>query len=216
APQQPSTNRRRLIQLGAGSVPVALTLASRPVFAAGQCNTTSAWGSAILRNGVGSVKARAAAARIDNPVWSLSQLRNDSAGIGVGGGNPPWAWIYQQRYGGAALGKNQTPSDYAQATLKISDLFPAGINGQTGGPDTVYGYIHAHNSTSNFVTSLLVARLNALYAGSGASLCLASSPSTDVLAEMARGTFQPSNGTGGFWSNSDVLQYLLDNNYVVA
>lgn len=39
-----SARRRRLIKLGAGAVPVAMTLASRPVMAT-DCITASAWGS---------------------------------------------------------------------------------------------------------------------------------------------------------------------------
>ncbi|MDE2298344.1 MAG: hypothetical protein KGK18_09270, partial [Burkholderiales bacterium] len=39
--------RRRLLKLGATSVPVTLTLTSRPVLA-WHCNTTSAWGSAQM------------------------------------------------------------------------------------------------------------------------------------------------------------------------
>ena len=58
-----SQRRRRFIQ--AGVVPVGLTLASRPAMA-WHCNTTSAWGSAILRNGGASVQARADAAVINN------------------------------------------------------------------------------------------------------------------------------------------------------
>lgn len=213
-PQQPS-RRRLMIKLGAGAAPVALTLASRPVFAAGQCNSTSAWGSAILRNGVASVQARAAAARLDNPVWSLSQLVNDTVGMSVGGGAQPWAYIFGQRYTGASTG-SQTPNAYAQATLKVSDLFPGGISGYTGSPATVHGWLQAHMSTSNFVSCLLVARINALYAGNAAAQCLGNGQSTDVLGAMASGSFQPSNGSGNPWTASDILQYLRDNNYVVA
>ena len=204
-----------MIKLGAGAAPVALTLASRPVFAAGQCNSTSAWGSAILRNGVASVQARATAARLDNPVWSLSQLSNDTAGMGVGGGAKPWAYIFGKRYTGANTG-GQTVNAYAQTTLKVSDLFPSGISGYSGAPATVHAWLQANQSTSNFVTCLLVARINALYAGNAAAQCLGNQQTGDILGAMATGSFRPTNGSGNLWSASDILQYLRDNNYVVA
>ena len=42
--------RRRLLKIGASGVPVAMTLTSRSVLAAGTCTTTSAWGSTQLMN----------------------------------------------------------------------------------------------------------------------------------------------------------------------
>ena len=217
-PALASLRRRRLIKLGASSVPVALTLSSRPVFAANQCNTTSAWGSAILNTGGASVRARAASAQLMAQGWSISALAGNQVQAGVGGGNAPWQFIYNVRYNGAMLATGKTASQYAQATLKVADLFPGGISGYVATLDgTVFTYLKANPSTTNFVTCMLVARLNALYGSAGVSQCLmGNSNGNDTLAQMASGQFLPSNGSGSAWSKDTIVRYLVENNIVTA
>ena len=211
----PSSSRRRLIKLGAGAVPVALTLASRPVFAAGTCNTTSAWGSAILRNGVSSVQARAALTAVPDPVWSLSQLLNDMSVTGVGGGTNPWTKIYNQNFPGASVPAGQTKSTVAQAKLKVSTLFPLGVSAYHDTADNVFAYLQAHKSTSNFVTAMLVARINYIFGGTGVSQCLTSSQDPDVLGAMALGRFPSGSSSNSSWTTTNILDYLSKNGIVL-
>ncbi|TXD99553.1 hypothetical protein FUT87_02335 [Mitsuaria sp. TWR114] len=82
-----SQRRRRFIQ--AGVVPVGLTLASRPAMA-WHCNTTSAWGSAILRNGGASVQARADAAVINNTeCWYIANWKDNTGRPWCAAATPP-------------------------------------------------------------------------------------------------------------------------------
>ena len=218
-----SPGRRRLIRLGASVAPVAMTLASRPAWAlANGCNTTSAWGSAQLAGAISSVQARASSAQLSNKAWGVNDLIQDRALGGVGGGQTPWYVIYQARYGSTRTGSS-TGDAYAQATLKVSDLFPMGLFGYSPvmlanakAPDSsVFTYLKANPSTSNFATALLAARINALYGGANAGICLSNGKGEDILADMARGVFTPSNGTA-YWSNTEVLMYLVGNGIVTA
>lgn len=209
----PSQRRRRLIKLGAGSVPVALTLASRPVFAASQCNTTSAWGSAILMNGGASVRARATSTQLTASGWTMRAITGNLAQTGVGGGIPPWQVIYNQRYNGTQH-DGLTDSQYAQMHLLVSDVFPGGLSGYAGTPTTVYDVLLANSNTKDFVPCLLAARINALYGSASISQCLSNQKGEDLLAQMATGQFLPSNGGSTSWNKDDIILYLLKNSIV--
>lgn len=201
--------RRRFIKLGATAVPVSMTLASRPVMA-WHCNTTSAWGSAVLRNGVASTKTRATNALMADECWTRTELCANSVHAGAGSGKTPWLCIYNGKFSGQSTAGYASKDAYAQAKLLISHLFGS-LYGTPGASTNVKAYIAANPST--FATLMLVARINQLYAGTSVAACL-SSGSIDELALMASqgpGTYRPSNSTGAAWTLADIQKYLFDN-----
>ncbi|WP_431264700.1 hypothetical protein ACQ859_04030 [Roseateles chitinivorans] len=197
-----SQRRRRFIQ--AGVVPVGLTLASRPAMA-WHCNTTSAWGSAILRNGGASVQARADAAVINNTeCWYISNWANNSGRSQVRGGNAPWNYIIAQWYSGKTLA-------YARANLTVAKVFPGGLK-NVSSTSNVYNLLK--NDSSGYGTMMIVARLNTLFAGNSVGQCVLSATGQDMLLQMASqgpGIFKPSNSTGAAWTQADYKNYLYSN-----
>lgn len=201
-----SQRRRRFIQ--AGVVPVGLTLASRPAMA-WHCNTTSAWGSAILRNGGASVQARADAAVINNTeCWYISNWKDNSGRSQVRGGNAPWNYVIAQYYSGKTLA-------YARNNLTVSKLFPAGLKTVDGAANV---YKMLKDQSTSYGTMMVVARLNTLFAGNGVAQCVMSSNNQDMLLQMASqgpDIFKPTNSSGAPWTAADFRRYLYDN-FLVA
>lgn len=201
-----SQRRRRFIQ--AGVVPVGLTLASRPAMA-WHCNTTSAWGSAILRNGGASVQARAEAAVINNTeCWYISNWSANSGRSQVRGGNAPWNYVIAQWYSGKSL-------SYARSNLTVAKVFPGGLKNVSS---TANVYNLLKNDAAGYGTMMIVARLNTLFAGNSVGQCVLSSTGQDMLVQMASqgpGTFKPVNSTGAAWTQTDFKNYLYGN-YLVA
>ncbi|MDH0863731.1 hypothetical protein [Mitsuaria sp. GD03876] len=197
-----SQRRRRFIQ--AGVVPVGLTLASRPAMA-WHCNTTSAWGSAILRNGGASVQARADAAVINNTeCWYISNWSANTGRSQVRGGTSPWTYVIAQWYSGKSL-------TYARNNLTVAKVFPGGLKNVSS---TANVYNLLKNDAGGYGTMMLVARLNTLFAGNSVAQCVLSSTGQDMLVQMATqgpGTFKPANSTGSAWSQADFKNYLYSN-----
>jgi len=205
-----SASRRRLIKLGAGAVPTALTLASRPVMA-WHCNTTSAWGSAVLRNGVASAQARATSAQVVDECWTVANWCGNStrsaAGVPTG---TPWHSVSLQFWAGQ--GKSDS---YAQSNLKISQLFPGGLAGISSTAN-VFSTLTANQTV--FAGYMIVAALNKLFMTT-VNTCLTNSSGTNMLAQMAAqgpGVYKPTNGTGAAWAWADIQKYLNDNYIVIA
>ncbi|MFX1680171.1 hypothetical protein PV762_13115 [Mitsuaria sp. CC2] len=196
-----SQRRRRFIQ--AGVVPVGLTLASRPAMA-WHCNSTSAWGSAILRDGGASVKARAAAAVISNTeCWNVSNWINNSV-RGQVSSSTPWSFVSTQLF-------RSKGDDYAKKNLLIKHVFPSGH--WKFGKDVKVMKAFETDGASGIGTLVLVARLNAMFAGHRVAECVLSN-GTDMLQKMASsgpGMFKPTNSTGSAWIEKDFRQYLTDN-----
>ena len=197
-----SQRRRRFIQ--AGVVPVGLTLASRPAMA-WHCNTTSAWGSAVLRNGGASVQARADAAVINNTeCWYISNWKDNSGRSQVRGGNAPWKFVIAQWYSGKSL-------TYARNNLTVSKVFPGGLKNVSPSANV---YTLLKDDSSGYGTMMIVARLNTLFAGNSVAQCVLSANGQDMLVQMASqgpGIFKPSNSTGAAWSQADFKNYLYSN-----
>lgn len=197
-----SQRRRRFIQ--AGAVPIGLTLASRPAMA-WHCNTTSAWGSAVLRNGGASVQARAAAAVVNNTeCWYVSNWRGNTGRGQVCGGTAPWLVLQQTSY------KYKTVAQ-VQDLVTVAKLFPGGIKNVTDTSVKVFKLLT--DAPTSYAAVMCVARLNTLYAGNNVSQCVLSS-SKDMLLEIAAkgpGIFKPTNSTGAAWSEDDIRLYLTKN-----
>jgi hypothetical protein len=205
APAVASPRRRRLLQ--AGVVPVGLTLASRPVMA-WHCNTTSAWGSAVLRNGGASVKARADAAILRaTECWTIANWCDNTVRSDVSASRP---WTYVAA--GIWAGQNKS-ENYARNNLLIGHLFPSGLSGCSN-TEKVLSVLT--NNKTTFKGYMVVARLNTMYAGHRVNECLLSN-GEDMVVEMAKtgpGKFKPRNSTGAAWTESEILTYLYAN-YIV-
>lgn len=197
-----SQRRRRFIQ--AGVVPVGLTLASRPAMA-WHCNTTSAWGSAQLRNGGASVKARAEAAVINNTeCWTISNWAYNTARSQVRNGVSPWTFVVNAWYSGKS-------ATYARNNLTVAKVFPAGLKNVSA---TANVKNLLQGDPGGYGTMMLVARLNTLFAGNGVAQCVISSNGQDMLVQMAAqgpGVFRPLNSTGAAWTKDDFSRYLREN-----
>ena len=198
-----SQRRRRFIQ--AGVVPVGLTLASRPAMA-WHCNSTSAWGSAILRDGGASVKARAAANVVENnECWFVTNWAENSGRGLVLNGAKPWTCVNPKYF------KTKSASDvaYAQANLKVSQLYPGGLLGVPG-TKKVFEVVGA---TGTYGAAMCVARLNVVLAGEGGAKiaqCTVTSAG-DMLDLMAKPNFKPANSSGAAWTTTQIQQYLHEN-----
>ena len=193
--------RRRLLKLGASSVPVALTLASRPVLA-WHCNTTSAWGSAQMMPNA-STTARNYANRLLDESWGISDwLYNTPAHVG----SYPWVRLGTQY---STNGVTSASKNYTVASL-FSDtggVYPLGLNGT----DKVWYKI---NTGSSFQKYMLVAKLNAKLIPNVAS-CLKSDGGIDQLKLMLDGSYTPPNTTGApTWGIAEIQNYL-SNNWIV-
>lgn len=196
-----SQRRRRFIQ--AGVVPVGLTLASRPAMA-WHCNSTSAWGSALLRDGGASVKARAATAVINNTeCWNVSNWTGNTV-RGEVSPMTPWGVVSAQAFRGKG-------DDYAKKNLLIKNVFPAGH--WQFGPNVKVTDAFATGGSAGIGTLVLVARLNAMFAGHRVAEC-ALSNGVDMIQKMAStgpGLFKPTNSTGLAWAEKDYRRYLVEN-----
>jgi hypothetical protein len=200
-----SSRRRRFLQAG---VPVGLTLASRPVMA-WHCNTTSAWGSAVLRNGGASVQARAAAAVLTNTeCWTISNWVNNTARSAVST-SPPWSFVAAYWYSGRSV-------SYCKSNLTVAKVYPGGLKNVS--PSAKVSDLFAANAGS-YATMMLVARLNTLFAGHNVAQCVVSSTGEDMLVKMASvgpNSFKPNNaGSTAAWTESDFRSYLYSN-YLVS
>ncbi len=197
-----SQRRRRFIQ--AGVVPVGLTLASRPAMA-WHCNTTSAWGSAVLRNGGASVQARADLAVINNTeCWTITNWNNNSGRSSVRGGTAPWTLVINTWYAGKSL-------SYARNALTVAKVYPGGLKNVAS---TAKVSDLLKNDPAGYGTMMLVARLNTLFAGNNVAQCVVSSTGQDMLVQMASqgpDVFKPANSTGAAWTATDFRNYLYGN-----
>jgi hypothetical protein len=202
--------RRRLLKVGAGAAPVALTLSSRPVLA-WHCNTASAWGSAqMLPNQ--STTARNSVTQLSDDTWTVTNWCTNSTGIGTLG--LPWSKLAGKPiespltlYGTglkAGTPRNAFVAGYTCTTLFGSSPLPAGC---TGG-QTVWSVL---KSGSQFQQRMVAAKLNAKLITNVAA-CLKSN-GTDQLSLMMNGSYTPPNAKATTWGQSQIITYL-DTNYI--
>lgn len=197
--------RRRFIKLGASSVPVALTLTSRPVMA-WHCSSTSAWGSAQMGQAtVGSAKTRLDNNITDgNECWTVANWKNNNC-TGSNMSTIPWNVVKSK--GGYSSVVN------AKAGLTIGMIFPNGLLG-CNGSTTVWSIVSGNDK---FKKSVTVARLNSVYATSYKSQidsCIISSGNrSDQIQEMARlgSSYASPNAPTIKWSTDDIVAYLNSN-----
>ncbi|CAN5167459.1 hypothetical protein BH11PSE9_BH11PSE9_24770 [soil metagenome] len=188
-----SARRRRLLKLGASGVPVALTVASRPVLA-WNCNTTSAWGSAQMMPNA-STTARNGKTKLPDETWTITNWKNNTSRSTL---TQPWPKFLAYVNSSASF-----------KSLLVSALYgnqlPSGI--MVG--DKIYDVICGSRST--FPQYMIVAKLNSVLIPNVAS-CLKSN-GADQLSKMQGGSYTPPNG-GSAWSPAMIQDYLAGN-YIV-
>lgn len=187
-----SPSRRRIMQLGVSAVPVIATLTSQSALA-GQCISTSAWGSDQISNSA-SQAARHAGQAVDVTTgWKISAWNSslDTAGT-------PWA-EYKSKYLIKA-----SPNSFT-----FGDLYTTVGNTYMRDPSS-FGYRASDKVVGRLVSDdkgyFLVAQLNYAVGAKPPAACL-----TEVnwLAIVA-GTYPAGNP----WSLFQISMYLK-NNYIV-
>jgi hypothetical protein len=197
--------RRMLLRVGAGSVPVTLTLASRPA-RAWHCNTSSAWGSAQV-NPNASTTARNAQNDLVNETWTITNWKDDSSRASLG---TPWDKVRVKW--GLSGNASQVKRSFTVAQLFGSGSIPTGL----ARTDKVHKLLNDQTNTGSyrsvtvFQKYMIVAKLNAMLVPNVAT-CLQSF-GKDQLNDMIDGTYQPSNiKTTGPWSEQTIRDYLYEN-----
>lgn len=200
-PAQPNVRnpgRRRLVKLGAGVAPVALTLTSRPV-RAWHCNTASAWGSAQISSNA-STAARNTTNQLADESWTISNWRYNTTRAGL---PYPWVRLGTQSSTGACTNNSK---NYSIADLfGASGPFPKSLTGT----DKVWDKIC--NGTE-FQKYMIVAKLNSKFIAN-IKECLESND-VDQLKGMLGGTFRPANTGSVIWYEPEIIAYLY-NNWIV-
>ena len=193
-----SPSRRRLIRIGASSVPVLATLTSRSALAAGNCISTSAWGSDQI-SGSASEKARhnTNSAMVTTgftiTAWNMTASPATTP-------TAPWAAL-KSAY--PSLGGN----NFKQNLVTFADLVvidntrfatPIGFNPN----DKVVGSL-ASNDKSYFA----VAQLNFAANQKPPVSCVTDA----VWLSIVKGTYPT---LGSPWSLAQIALYLKNNNIV--
>jgi len=205
--------RRRLIRLGASSVPVTLTLASRPVMA-WHCYTTSAWGSTIQANQVASVAARLNNSRSDgNECWYISNWCNNTMYSPAHGSYKPWRVLAESRYSGITGWASMTDTqkcDHAKANCTLGNIFPNGCGAVGNSGDKVFAKLTGGDA---FTKSVITARLNQLYTNVNAKLVIDKCVVVnyqDQIQQMAKlgSSYSSPNAPTVLWTKSQIVTYL--------
>lgn len=201
-----SARRRRFIKAGAGVIPVALTLTSRPVLATsqGKCFSASAWGSIqTLVNTTASQYTRKAAKAPTVTCYTRSEW------CGVSGGSSTC-------YGWKA--NSISCPDLKTTTIRKYTVGNAcgNTSSKTAGLSPTLSCLSVLNSTSYSAPqkAVLVAWLNYRISGTtNTDVCVIDTFSTNQLKTLsnivaAGGGVGPD---GKYWSPTDVQNYLHNN-----
>lgn len=210
AAQLASARRRRFIKAGAGAVPVALTLASRPVMAT-NCVTASAWGSTMGLAGTSQyLRARTPAKAVEiSGAKPLSEWKQSSTSTSAG--NPSCtSWTNSALCGSGASAT--TIKNYKVSSLCGSNAI-AGITSPT--TTTVWSILWSTGTTDSdkYKRAMVVAWLNAKISPTVAQ-CVTDPTRPTVNNLKTFGLIGTGGGTGPdgkIWSQAAVVTYLFDN-----
>lgn len=190
-----SARRRRFIKMGAGAVPVAMTLASRPVMAT-NCITASAWGSVQGLAGTSQYNRALSKKVVISGAFTLGQWCNSSA---ICNG---WATL------GCTTSSQRT--NYLLSTL----LNGSGVTSTAGltGTLKVWTILTATNTYSAYQRTLVAAWLNWKISATSKS-CLSSTTDQTVNRLKELGTIASGGSQlwGKRWYPADAVTYLTSN-----
>lgn len=200
SPPVASPSRRRIIRLGASAVPVLATLTSQSALA-GQCLSTSAWGSEQI-SGSASQAARYQKLDVTNGYTISAWNTNDSA-------NAAWT-AFTTKYPNFKNHPVGNPQNFKLSELTFAQLY-ACVGGTYMRNPSSFGFTSSDlvvgHLTSDDKGYFLVAQLN--YA-------VGAKPPTECVTEVnwlaiVAGTYP---ALGAAWSVHDIRNYLV-NNYIV-
>lgn len=190
-----SVSRRRLIRLGASAVPVLATLTSQSALA-GQCISTSAWGSAQISNSASEAARHASHAVPVTTGWTISAWNStDSA-------NAAWT-AFTSAFGSSPAANALT---FADLSTKLGTIYTSYIwNPSFLGfnlSDLVMG--HLTNDDKGY---FLVAQLNYAVGAKPPTACVTDANWQAIVADQ-----YPTIGSP--WTVPQIRVYL-ENNYIV-
>ncbi len=190
-----SARRRRLIKMGAGAVPVAMTLASRPVMAT-NCITASAWGSVQGLAGTSQYNRALSKKVLISGAYTVSQWSNSSSICG----------------GWTTLGCNTAAkrTDYLLSTL-LSGTNVSSTAGLNSGLK-VWTILTTPSTYSSYQRTVVTAWLNWKISTTSRT-CLSSTTDQTVNRLRELGNIG-SGGTqlwGKLWYPADAVTYLTSN-----
>lgn len=208
--QLASARRRRFIKAGAGAVPVALTLASRPVMAT-NCVTASAWGSTMGLAGTSQyIRARSPSKVIEiSGAKTLSEWKQSSTGTSAG--NPSCSsWTHSALCNTGA--SSSTIKNYKVSALCGSNAI-AGITSPT--TTTVWSILWSTGTTDSdkYKRAMVVAWLNAKISDT-VNKCVTDPTRPAVNNLKTFGLIGAGGGTGPdgkTWNQAAVVTYLFEN-----
>ena len=202
-----SARRRRFIKAGAGAVPVALTLSSRPVMAT-NCVTASAWGSTMGLIGTSQynrARSPAKAVEISGAKRLIDWKQTDN---GLSSGNPTCtAWS------NAALGRGTTPIKSDKVSTLLGSATIAGIDSPTTTNVWDVLFSTGTSDSAKYMRAMVVAWLNAKISTTVAQ-CVTDPTRPTVNNLKTFGLIGTGGGTGPdgkIWTQAGVTTYLYEN-----
>lgn len=201
--------RRRLIKIGASSIPVVMTLASKPVLA-WHCKSPSAWGSEQL-----NPNTSLSHNEYQDETWTITNWKGNTARSAVGTSMKPWdklKSVYPSIYDSST--KTNNAFDYTK--VKVSKLFsvvstlgrPSGLSDST----TIKTVL---TSGTTFQKNIICAQLNYLLLSPLSLNQMESCIDFSELKKMAAGSYSPPTLPGVTWNSTQIVTYL-QNNYFTA
>jgi hypothetical protein len=194
-------SRRRLIKIGVATVPVVLTLASRPVLA-WHCKSPSAWGSEQINPNTSLATNGAHPTYVDE-TWTIAnwKLNSDPNRAGLG---RPWYRFDTKFTGSDTTYRNQT-INYLKTTKSVPLALPTGVTLD----QKVYKGLRDDLGWSTFAKYMIVAQLNRhlLAAGTWDPQCV----TEQELTDMVNGVYPTATAP---WSQDKIVSYL-NNNWIV-
>lgn len=203
--------RRRLIKIGATSIPVVMTLASKPVLA-WHCKSPSAWGSEQLNPNTSLIN-NPGHNEYQDETWTITNWKSNTARSAVGTSMRPWdklKSVYPSIYDSST--KTNNAFDYTKVT--VSKLFsvvstlgrPSGLSNST----TIKTVLTSGTSFQKYV---ICAQLNHLLLSPLSLNQMESCITFAELKKMATGVYTPPNMPNVTWSSTEIITYLKNNYY---
>ncbi len=193
-------SRRRLIKIGVATVPVVLTLASRPVLA-WHCKSPSAWGSEQINPNT-SLATNAGHQSYVDETWTIKNWVNNTSRAGLG---RPWA-RFDSVFNSSTntTYRNQTVN-YLKSTKSVPLALPTGVTLD----QKVYKGLKGDLGWSTFAKYMITAQLNRhlLAAGTWDPQCVTEQELTDMVNGVYPNATTP-------WSQDKIVSYL-NNNWIV-
>ena len=195
-----SPSRRRLIRIGASSVPVLATLTSRSALAAGNCISTSAWGSDQISGSASQTARHNANSAMVTTGFTITAW--NTAASSPNTPTDPWAALKLAYPSFVNSGTNFKQNAVTFADLVALDLTKFTLPSGFSSKQTVVG-----NLASNDQSYFIVAQLNFAANKKPPVSCVTDA----VWLSIVAGTY-PTPGPA--WSLAQIALYLKNNNIV--